>query len=90
MNKNLVILLTLLVSVFSVKAQEKTFNILDYGAKKSHTEVSTKAIQSAIDAAFENGGGTVIVPQGVFVTGTLFLKSNVTFKLKKNTDLFRK
>lgn len=70
----------------TVKAQE--YNILDYGAKKSHKELSTKAIQTAIDEAHKNGGGTVVVPKGTYVTGTLFLKSNVTFKMLSGTELF--
>ncbi len=65
----------------------QTYNILDYGAKKSHTELSTKAIQAAIDDCSKKGG-TVIIPKGVYVTGTLFLKSNVTIKMEANTELF--
>lgn len=64
------------------------YNILDYGAKRSHKELSTKAIQAAIDDAHKNGGGTVFVPKGTYVTGTLFLKSNVTFKMGAYTELF--
>ncbi|QCX40370.1 hypothetical protein FF125_18660 [Aureibaculum algae] len=67
---------------------KKEFNILDYGAKSSHTELSTKAIQAAIDACSKNGSGTVIIPKGTYVTGTLFLKSNVTIKMNANTELF--
>lgn len=66
----------------------RTYNILDFGAKKSHTEVSTTAIQAAIDACSVNGGGTVVVPAGEYVTGTLFLKSNVTICMEANTELF--
>ncbi|TYA74648.1 glycoside hydrolase family 28 protein [Seonamhaeicola marinus] len=69
----------------SLNAQE--FNILDYGAKKSHKALSTKAIQKAIDEAHKVGG-TVIIPKGTYVTGTLFLKSNITFKLESGTELF--
>lgn len=46
-------------------------NILDFGAVADGKTVNTKAIQAAIDA-----GGTVVVPKGEFVTGTLYLKSN--------------
>ncbi len=45
-------------------------NILDYGAIPDGHTVNTKAIQAAIDA-----GGTVYIPDGEFVTGTLYLKS---------------
>ncbi|MFY0626961.1 MAG: right-handed parallel beta-helix repeat-containing protein [Reichenbachiella sp.] len=67
----------------------QTFNILDYGAKKSHEEVSTESIQAAIDDASKyEGGGTVIIPKGVFTTGTLFLKSNITIKMEANAELY--
>ncbi len=46
-------------------------NILDYGAIGDGITVNTEAIQRAIDA-----GGTVYIPAGVFITGTLHLKSH--------------
>lgn len=46
-------------------------NIIDFGAVGDGVTVNTKAIQRAIDA-----GGTVYIPSGVFVTGTLYLKSH--------------
>ena len=46
-------------------------NILDFGAVGDGKTVNTKAIQAAVDA-----GGTVLIPEGVFVTGTIYLKSN--------------
>ena len=45
-------------------------NIVDFGAVGDGKTVNTKAIQAAIDA-----GGTVYIPAGVFVTGTIYLKS---------------
>jgi polygalacturonase len=61
----------------------QTYNILDYGAKSDTTIINTKAIQMAIDDCSLKGGGTVIVPGGVFVTGTLELKDNTTLYLQK-------
>lgn len=49
------------------------FNIMDFGAKPECNEAQTEAIQQAIDAADKNSG-TVIVPAGIFKTGTLNLK----------------
>lgn len=57
------------------------FNIMDYGAKNDGITLSTVAIQSAIDACFSAGGGRVTVPAGVFITGSIFLKSNVELHL---------
>ena len=43
--------------------------------------LNTKSIQSAIDACAKGGGGMVYFPPGKFVSGTLFLKSNITIFL---------
>ena len=45
-------------------------SILDFGAVGDGKTINTKAIQAAVDA-----GGTVYIPAGVFVTGTIYLKS---------------
>lgn len=64
------------------------FNILDYGAG-THLDAKSnqKAIQAAIDAVYHLGGGTVLIPSGTFVTGTLRLKSNVTLYLSAGSLL---
>lgn len=57
-------------------------NITDYGAKTDGS-ISAVAIQKAIDDCFENGGGTVVVPEGDYVTGGLRIRSGVRLHLKK-------
>ncbi len=57
------------------------YNILDYGAVADGVTVCSKSIQAAIDACHANGGGQVVVPAGTFVTGTIWLKSNVELHL---------
>lgn len=59
----------------------RTYNIRDFGAKGDGQTNDTAAIQAAIDACYKDKGGTVLVPAGVFVTGTIELKSNVTLHL---------
>ena len=49
------------------------FSILEYGAKPGSEHSQTQAIQKAIDEA-DQKGGTVVIPRGVFKTGTLNLK----------------
>lgn len=56
-------------------------NIMDYGAAADGSTLNTEAIQQAIDACAQEGGGTVLVPAGRFVTGTIRLKSNVELHL---------
>ena len=53
-------------------------NILDYNAIPDGKTLNTKAIQRAIDEAFQAGGGLVYAPPGTFLTGGLELKSRVT------------
>lgn len=62
-----------------------TYNIKDFDAKEE--TLSTRAIQSAIDRCAENGGGTVLIPDGTFLTGTLFLRSKVTLFLAAGARL---
>lgn len=62
-------------------------NILDFGAIPDGKSLNTQAIQKAIDACHENGGGQVIIPPGIFVTGSIFLKSNVELHFMHNAVL---
>lgn len=57
------------------------YNIRSYGAKGDATSLDTAAVQAAIDACHKDGGGTVLVPSGTFVIGTVELKSNVTLHI---------
>lgn len=57
------------------------FSITDYGAVGNGETLDTPAIQNAIEACSQAGGGTVYVPSGKYVTGSIFLKSNITLYL---------
>ncbi|HCS88125.1 MAG TPA: glycoside hydrolase [Bacteroidales bacterium] len=63
---------------------DRTFNILDYGAKNDGSELATVAIQNTIDLARKSGGGTVLVPAGVYLTGPIILRSNVRLYTEQN------
>ena len=56
----------------------RTYNVRDFGAKGDGIALDTSAVQSAIDACNRDKGGTVLVPAGTFVIGTVEMKSNVT------------
>jgi polygalacturonase len=66
----------------------REINILALGATSDSLSLNTQIIQSAIDQLFEEGGGTVVVPTGEFLTGTLFLKDNVELNLKPGAFLY--
>ncbi|WP_442587210.1 glycoside hydrolase family 28 protein [Pedobacter sp. AW31-3R] len=73
------------LSVTTLTAQE--FLITDYGAGADSTRLSTKAIQKTIDAAYSKGGGTVVIPKGVYLSGALFFKKNTKLVLLQGATL---
>lgn len=64
-----------------------SFNVRDYGARGDGITKDTEAIQAAIDAANGVGGGTVIVPAGVYLSGSIFLKSNIDFFIQTGATI---
>lgn len=59
----------------------RVYNIADFGAVGDGVMLNTEAVQKAIDKCTSDNGGTVLVPAGDFVIGTIELKSNVTLRL---------
>jgi len=77
-----------------VQAASAEHVITDYGATADDDRLDTQAVQAAIDAAANAGGGIVTVPCGTFLSGGLTLKSKVTLNLSegavlKGSDNFR-
>ncbi|MHB1457189.1 MAG: glycoside hydrolase family 28 protein [Armatimonadota bacterium] len=66
---------------------ETAYDIRDYGAVGDGISMDTDAIQTAIDACTVAGGGVVFVPAGVFLTGTIVLKDNVTLHLANTATI---
>ena len=62
------------------------WNVADFGAREADT-LQTEAIQRAIDACFSAGGGEVRVPEGVYYTGGIRLRSRVTLHLMSGAVL---
>lgn len=61
------------------------FNVLDFGAKADGNTDNKIAFEKAINKCNEKGGGSVIVPKGVFLcNGPIVLKSNVNFHLNED------
>ena len=59
----------------------RVYNVRNFGAAGDGKTLDTAAVQSAIDQCHRDRGGTVLVPAGDFVVGTIELKSNVTLHL---------
>ena len=62
-------------------AGARVYNVRAYGAKGDGDTLDTAALQRAIDTCTSEGGGTVLVPAGTFLTGTVEIKSNVTLHI---------
>ena len=60
-------------------------DIVEFGAEKG--AVCTAAIQAAIDAMTAQGGGQVVIPAGLWITGTIELKSGVELHLSTGAIL---
>jgi len=58
-----------------------TFNVREHGATGDGQTLDSRAIQSVIDSCAERGGGTVYLPAGQYLTGSLFLRSNISLHL---------
>lgn len=70
-----------------ISCNKRKYDILKYGAIADGETNNAPYIQKAIDEASEKGGGKVIVPPGVFVSGAVFLKDNVELHLQKGALL---
>jgi polygalacturonase len=62
-------------------------NVKHHGATGSGEKLDTEAVQKAIDACHDNGGGTVYFPNGIYRVGTIVLKSNVTLHLEAGAKI---
>jgi polygalacturonase len=71
----------------SAQAVSRRFPITALGAVGDGKTLNTKAIQGAIEACARDGGGVVVVPQGTFVTGALFLKQGVNLQVERGAVL---
>jgi len=68
-------------------ADPASYNVRDFGAKGNGTTKDTAAIQSALDACATNGGGRVLLPEGVYLTGSVVIGANTTLELEHAANL---
>lgn len=65
----------------------KDYNASMFGVKSNGTTLNTNSIQKGIDFISENGGGRLVFYVGRYLTGTIYLKSNVTIQLEEGAIL---
>jgi hypothetical protein len=63
------------------------FNVMDFGAVADSQTLNTAAINRAIAACHDAGGGVVYLPPGTYLSGTVILRSNVTLYLEAGATL---
>ncbi len=77
----------MLRSSAAAPAPSSTFSVCEYGAKGDGVTLDTKAIDEATSACTTAGGGTVLVPPGVYLTGPIHLAHNVALHLEAGAML---
>ena len=98
MNPCFLLCLALVLSTTSMLAAEPArpaaapgpgaiLNVQDFGAKGDGKTKDTAALQNALDACARAGGGTVVVPTGIYLTGSIVMGSQTTLKLEARASL---
>jgi len=75
------------VGIRELNIPDTVFNVADYGAIPDETTLNTTAIQATIDACAAQGGGKVVFNKGKYLTGSLYLKSNVELRVDEGIEL---
>jgi len=63
------------------------YRVTDHGVVNDSILLQTEQIQSVIDKAYQNGGGVIYIPKGVYLSGALFFKQNTHLYLEKDAVL---
>jgi len=63
------------------------YDVRDFGAKPDGQSLCTQAIQATVDKCSAAGGGTVYLPPGAFLSGTIYMKSGVTLHVDSGCTL---
>ncbi|MDR2146607.1 MAG: glycoside hydrolase family 28 protein [Tannerella sp.] len=78
--KKSIAILSAFVACFSVQA--KTYNLQELGADLTGVRKCSELINQTIEKASSEGGGTLYFPAGNYLTGPIYLKSNITLHLE--------
>lgn len=73
--------------VVSVKELGKQYCITNYGVQNDSTILQTERIQAVIDKAAQEGGGVICIPEGTFLSGSLFFRPRTHLYLEKGATL---
>lgn len=74
--------------VVGLRAEEaKSYVITDHGAVADGKTINTQSLQTLIDLCSTQGGGTLVIPKGVFLSGALYFKPGVNLRVEKDAVL---
>lgn len=79
--------LPIIFCIFVHSVWAENVNILDFQAVADGTTLCTEAIQKAIDHCADTGGGVVTVPEGLYLTNTVFLRNHVNLHIQRGAVL---
>lgn len=85
--QSLIIPLILISASVSAATPPPVFNVRDYGSVGDGKHLDTAGLNRAVTACAKAGGGTVIVPPGLYLTGTVTLQSHVTLDVEGGATL---
>lgn len=74
-------------SIIAPAFKNKEYLITNFGAKGDGITKNTEAFKKAIETCNANGGGKVVVPAGNFLTGPIYLKSNVNLYISEGATI---
>jgi polygalacturonase len=77
----------ILVQIVEPSFPEKVHNIILYGAIGDGVTDCSDAFKKAIEECNKTSGGMVMVPEGTFLTGPIYLKSNVNLYISENATV---
>ena len=85
--KRLIAIAAALNLIAACCAAKTALNVRDFGAQGDGLAKDTVAIQKALDECATNGGGTVLLPEGIYLTGSLVLGADTTLQLAPRASL---
>ena len=76
-------LLTLILTLVTIGAGAKVYNVRDFGAAGDGVKIDSPAINAAIEQAASKGGGVILFPAGVYSSYSIRLKDNITLRMEE-------
>ncbi len=87
MRRLLAIFMLIVMATLQPLLAQESWSVEKFGAVSDGKTINTKAIQQAVDACNKAGGGTVVLKSGIYLSGTILLKDNVTLEIRRGAIL---